>query len=217
MKKYNVLNASIGGSFFYKMDQIINDLDLNIIVDGSYFEYVKLNTADMFLVPTELPIYTSLMIFGIENLTFGIKTNDTIEIGEYRHTELTFREGCVMPWRNATFYGRNFLYPANFNKQNLFVRIKRQVYYSELVLNNKISRYSVKDVQINKAYNRLAEACFLLANIFPELNLSVPQAFALFYKRNRTENDTRKLLSDVRSYINIFDVSKNTWEMGIMP
>ena len=202
LKKHNVLHASIGGSFFYKMDQIINDLDINIIVDGSYFEYVKLNTADMFPIPTGLPIYTSLMIFGLENLTVGSKTNDTIEIGEYRHTDLTFREGCVMPWRNATFYGKNFSFPFICNRQNIFVRIKRQVYYSELVINNKIARYSVKDVQINKAYNRLAEAYFLLTNTFLELNLSIPEAFALFYKKNRTENDVRKLLSDIKYICN---------------
>lgn len=209
LKGHNVLHASIGGSFFYKMDQIINDLDVNIIVAGACFEYAKLNTSDIFLDSTRLPMYTSLMIFGEENLTRRIKTNDAIEIGEYKHTGLTFREGCVMPWRNATFYGRNFLFPFAINKQNIFVRIKRQIYYSELVLNNKITRYSSKDIQINKAYNRLAEAYFFLANGFPESNLSVSEAFTLFYKKHRTENDVKKMLSDIKLCINTLIITEN--------
>lgn len=176
--KNNIRHISIGGSYLFnnhkdRFDRP-HDIDYNVLVSGSYFDYFnlyKINFIKNAVLGSEKIKKISFMIFGEDNIFKGSAVDDSIESEGYVHTDVTTREGLVFSWRNGTIYGKSFGY-LKINRYNLLIRIARQLYQAKLYLQNKIGLKRTLHDRQRKALNRIIEAAILLNKAFPKINIS---------------------------------------------
>lgn len=158
-----ILHISVGGSYCYS-DHKPMDIDFNFIVEGSFFSYYDIFINDMkevFFDPSIKKI--SFMIFGYDNLRGKTCINDSILSRSFLHTDMTIREGVIMPARNITIYGRIFK-NTPVKDFNFFTRILRQLFQAELLLKNEIGLEYEPRQRLLKAFSRICEAGILLAD-----------------------------------------------------
>lgn len=158
-KKYlkKIVSISIGGSYSYRVASV--DLDLNIILDGAdFFDYCEMSEFSSDINVEKV----SIMVFSIHDvLNKKGSENDTIITKDFNHQDLIMREFLVAPIRNIYIYGKKIEHNQFLLKDTL-IRIGRQLYYADLVLNEKIKKYSSLTQQKNKTIARIFEAQLLL-------------------------------------------------------
>ena len=156
-----ILHISVGGSYCYS-EQIPQDIDFNIIVEGSFFSYYDIfsnEVTNQFWEPAITKI--SFMIFGIDNLSGKTTVNDSLLSRSFLHTDMTIREGLIMPIRNITVYGRDI--KNTITKDfNYFSRILRQLFQAKLFMESKIGLEYGDEKRRAKAFSRIKEAGILL-------------------------------------------------------
>lgn len=193
----NIKHISIGGSYLFK-EHASSDIDFNIIVGGSYFSYMDIFEIDE--INKKLPTTVkkiSFMIFGEEDFLRDTGVSDAIETKDYIHTSLCMREGLVFPMRNVLIYGLKHIKPPILDKENLLMRIKRQLYHACLMVDGKIDLHRDTKSRLLKSISRISEALLYLADNFPELNL-FPQNILM------KENVFSKIIdeAEIKSWLN---------------
>lgn len=153
---FTCLHISIAGSFIYSDSP--GDIDLNVIVNGSFFDYTTFNQGVELLDPVGTVKKVSLTVMGIDNVSGKKKIVDTIENKGFIHQDTILREMIVAPMRNVTIYGMNFDNTQNVDSKNVLVRIARQLYFASLTLEGKIPYYQEEPLRTKKALSRINEA-----------------------------------------------------------
>ena len=195
-----VQHLSIGGSYLYCADGVaVNDIDFNVIVQGSYFDYYDVYEIDFLSTWLTNPIRKiSFTIFGTHNVFHGTPINDLVVRDSYLHTDVTIREGLVFGWRNATLLGPTFSASRPY-LPNLLVRIDRQLYQARLLETGKIGLNRGWKIRQAKAANRVTEAALLLTEAFPHIRF--PQQEFLTHKRILESGPNPPLLRRLREYV----------------
>lgn len=150
------LHISIAGSYIYS--EAPGDIDLNVVVDGSFFDYVTFNDGVELLDMTGTVRKVSLTLMGADNISGKRKIVDNIENNGFLHQDTILREMIVAPMRNVTVYGTPFDSTKAIDSNNVLVRIARQLYFSSLTLEGKIPYYSEEPLKTKKALSRIKEA-----------------------------------------------------------
>ena len=202
-----VEHLSIGGSYLYTAGgAAVNDIDFNVIVRGSYFDYYDVYDTGSLKDRLANPIRkVSFTIFGASNVFGGTEINDLVVRDSYIHTDVTIREGLVFGWRNATLLGPTFSASPPY-LPNLLVRIDRQLYQARLLAAGKIGLDRGQKVRQAKAANRTIEAALLLAEALPHLRL--PQQEILMHKELLEGGLNQPLLQQLHE-----KVSKYRWRV----
>ena len=150
------LHISIAGSYIYSDSP--GDIDLNVIVDGSFFDYTTFNDGVSILDVTGTVSKISLTIMGLDNILGTKKTVDSIENKGFLHQDTILREMIVAPMRNVTVFGNPLDKIKIIDSKNVLVRIARQLYFSTLTLEGKIPYYKDEPLRTKKALSRIKEA-----------------------------------------------------------
>jgi len=192
----NIKHISVGGSYLFK--EYASDIDFNIIVEGSYFSYRDIFEIDD--INKKLPARIkkiSLMIFGEEDFLRDTNVSDVIETKDYIHTSLCMREGLVFSMRNVLIYGFKHVKPSTLDKENLLIRLKRQLYHASLMVDGKVDLHRDTKSRLLKSISRISEAVLYLATSFPELNLSPQNILTKESAFSQIINE-----ADIRSWLN---------------
>lgn len=160
-KKYGHLglkctHISIGGSFIYSEKP--GDIDLDVVVEGSFFDYSYFNEGVAVLDITDSISKVSLTVMGSENISGKSHINSNIENDGFIHQDTILREIIVAPMRNVTIYGYPIDYCSVIDSVNLVARIARQLYFASLTLKGKIPYYQEDPLKTKKALSRIDEA-----------------------------------------------------------
>ncbi len=190
-----IRHISTGGSYLFKADGS-NDIDFNIIVSGSHFSYTDIFEVDE--INRKLPAGVrkiSLMIFGEDDFLRKTGVDDSIEVEDYIHTSLCLREGLVFQIRNVPIYG-HLCVPKNLDKKNILIRIKRQLFHAELMLEDKVDLHRNMEARLLKSIGRISEAYLYLSAVFPEFGISAKEA-------QRKEQDLSETLNrnDIHAWL----------------
>jgi predicted nucleotidyltransferase len=163
-KDRKIVSIFIYGSFIFSPnDYKSSDIDIGIVVAGSFFRYEKITN-----IPAALKKYNiktiDIFIYGRDNLEKGVKINDVIK-GGIIHRDVIKHESSIAYWRNVVIYGQSFnkfpnlLYNTyiflKVNLNNIQERLKRYGHY-----NKESDEYC-----LSKVSNRLYEMNIFL-NIF---------------------------------------------------
>jgi len=165
-----IKHISIGGSYPFRIGRV-NDIDFNVIVEGSHFSYH--DDFDITELNKKLPDAVkriSIMIFGENNLLGKNNSADVIETEDYIHTGLCLREGLVFSMRNVPIYGCLFE-SRNLDKKNMQIRVRRQLFHAQLMLERKVDLHRDNKARLIKSIGRIAEAFLYLSVVFPTLKL----------------------------------------------
>lgn len=166
----DIKHISIGGSYLFKEDAT-NDIDFNIIVDGSFFGYTDYFDIENINKKLIIPVRKiSFMVFGEQDFLKNTGVYDQIHTSDYVHTDLLMREGVVFPIRNIFVYGFD-IKNQKIDKSNLLIRLKRQLYQADLILNSLIGKYSDENIKNKKVLGRVFEAVFYLSIVFKKLKI----------------------------------------------
>lgn len=158
------LHISIAGSYTYSQNP--GDIDLDVVIDGSYFDYNYFSKGIAPFNTTGNIKKISLTVMGIDNINGNQLINSNIENDGFLHQDTILREMLVAPMRNVTVYGKPFLAPDVFDERNIIVRVARQLYFASLTLQGKIPYYSKDPLRTKKAISRINEAHDILEWIF---------------------------------------------------
>lgn len=162
-----VKHMSIGGSYLFKKE-VSNDIDFDVIVEGSFFSYKDIFDIDVINNSIYKPVRKiSFMIFGEDDLILNTEINDSIETADFIHTNLTAREGLIFNLRNITILGFDIEKKIP-DKKNILLRIKKQLYHAELILNSKIYKYRNEHEKISKATGRVMEGMLYISQLFSD-------------------------------------------------
>lgn len=153
---FTVEHVSLAGSYLHA-DQP-GDIDFDVVLSGSFFDYVTFNAGIELLDLTGSVKKISLTLMGIENILGNKFTNDDIRNLGYTHHDTIIREILVAPMRNVTVFGKVFDETKTIDSRNVLVRIARQLYFAELTLEGKIPYYEDEPLRTRKAVNRIKEA-----------------------------------------------------------
>lgn len=150
------IHISLAGSYLYAVEP--GDIDLDVVVKGSFFDYSTFNEGVDILDTTGYVRKVSLTVMGADNISGKRKISDNIENKGFMHQDTILREMLVAPMRNATVYGKTFDYSKSVDSRNVLVRIARQLYFSILTLEGKIPYYNEDPLKTKKALSRIREA-----------------------------------------------------------
>ena len=153
---FTVQHISLAGSYLHA-DQP-GDIDFDVVLSGSFFDYVTFNEGIDLLDLTGSVKKISLTLMGMENILGTKFTNDDIRNNGFTHHDTIIREILVAPMRNVTVFGKVFDETKNIDSRNVLVRIARQLYFAELTLEGKIPYYEDEPLRTRKAVNRIKEA-----------------------------------------------------------
>lgn len=153
---FSLLHISLAGSYAHSNEP--GDIDFDVILDGSYFDYVTFNEGIEILDLTDSVSKISLTVMGMDNVLGTHFTSDTIHNDGFVHHDTIIREMLVAPMRNITVYGKPFDRKKNIDGKNVLVRVARQLYFAELTLEGKIPYYSEEPIKTRKAIKRIREA-----------------------------------------------------------
>lgn len=160
-KKYGYLgqkctHISLAGSYLYSSNP--GDIDLDVVLEGSFFDYSYFNEGIEILDKTGNITKVSLTLMGEDNISGAKRIPSTIENTGFVHQDTIVREILVAPMRNVTLYGKPFAYPEALDERNLLARIARQLYFASLTLQGKIPYYNEEPLKTKKALSRINEA-----------------------------------------------------------
>jgi len=153
---FECLHISTAGSYLYS--DTPGDIDLDVIVNGSFFDYTKFNNGVDCLDITGSVKKVSLTVMGIDNIIGKQKVVDNIENEGFIHQDIIIREIIIAPMRNVTIYGKPFDKQKNIDSKNALVRVARQLYFASLTIQGKIPYYDTEPLKTKKALGRITEA-----------------------------------------------------------
>lgn len=153
---FTVEHISIAGSYAHAAEP--GDIDFDVVLSGSYFDYVTFNEGIELLDTTGTVRKVSLTVMGMNNIIGTQLINDDIRNTGFVHHDTIIREMLVAPMRNITVYGKPFDADKNIDSRNVMVRIARQLYFAELTLEGKIPYYDQEPLKTRKAVKRIREA-----------------------------------------------------------
>jgi hypothetical protein len=153
---FTVEHISIAGSYAHAAQP--GDIDFDVVLSGSFFDYVTFNEGIEILDMTGSVRKVSLTLMGMDNILGSRFTNDEIRNKGFVHHDTIIREMLVAPMRNITVYGKPFNRKKNVDSRNVLVRIARQLYFAELTLEGKIPYYEEEPLKTRKAVKRIREA-----------------------------------------------------------
>ncbi|HEX8182128.1 MAG TPA: hypothetical protein VF575_00835 [Candidatus Saccharimonadales bacterium] len=153
---FTIEHISIAGSYAHAEKP--GDIDFDVVLSGSFFDYITFNEGIDILDQTDNVRKISLTVMGIENVLGNAFVPDDIRNKGFVHHDTIIREMLIAPMRNITVYGRPFDHTKNIDSRNVMVRIARQLYFAELTLEGKIPYYSEDPLRTKKAVNRIREA-----------------------------------------------------------
>lgn len=162
------LHISIAGSYVYSDKP--GDIDLDVVVNGSFFDYSYFNDGIEILDMTGNINKVSLTVMGADNISGVKQTASEIENNGFIHQDTIIREILVAPMRNVTVYGMPFKYPTSLDSRNIMARIARQLYFVSLTLQGKIPYYSEEPLKTKKALSRINEAHDILEWLYLSKN-----------------------------------------------
>lgn len=165
------LHISIAGSFIYSESP--GDIDLDVVVKGSFFDYSYFNDGVTILDLTNSISKISLTVMGSDNLSGKHDIRSDIENDGFLHQDTILREMLVAPMRNVTVYGHPFNYPEVLDSKNIIARIARQLYFSTLTLEGKIPYYQEEPLKTKKALSRIKEAHDILEWLYSNTNRNI--------------------------------------------
>lgn len=153
---FKCLHISTAGSYIYS--DAPGDIDLDVIVNGSFFDYTTFNDGieRVDLVGTVKKV--SLTVMGEDNVLGKQKVIDNIENDGFLHQDTIIREILVAPMRNVTIYGKPFDNQKSIDSRNVLVRVARQLYFASLTIQGKIPYYDTEPLKTKKALGRINEA-----------------------------------------------------------
>lgn len=153
---FKVLHVSVAGSYVYAVEP--GDIDLDVVLSGSFFDYRTFNEGIELLDLTGTVQKVSVTAMGMDNILGNKFTHDEIHNEGFVHHDTIVREILVAPMRNVTIYGHPFDNKKNVDSRNILVRIARQLYFAELTLEGKIPYYEKEPLRTRKAVKRITEA-----------------------------------------------------------
>lgn len=153
---FTIEHLSIAGSYLHAAQP--GDIDFDLILSGSYFDYVTFNEGIELLDTTGSVRKISLTVMGMDNVLGKKFTVDDIRNEGFVHHDTIIREMLVAPMRNVTVFGKIFDESKNIDSRNVLVRIARQLYFAELTLEGKIPYYEEEPLRSQKAVKRVREA-----------------------------------------------------------
>lgn len=153
---FKIEHLSIAGSYAYANHP--GDIDFDLVLNGSFFDYVTFNDGIDILDQTGSVKKISLTVMGMDNVLGNAFVPDDIRNNGFVHHDTIIREMLVAPMRNITVYGRPFDHSKNIDSRNVLVRIARQLYFTELTLEGKIPYYKEDPLRTKKAVKRVREA-----------------------------------------------------------
>lgn len=153
---FECLHISTAGSYIYSDSP--GDIDLDVIVNGSFFDYTTFNEGIELVDIVGTVKKISLTVMGEDNILGKQKVVDNIENDGFLHQDTIIRELLVAPMRNVTIYGRPFDNRKNIDGRNVLVRVARQLYFASLTMQGKIPYYDTEPLKSKKALNRIHEA-----------------------------------------------------------
>ncbi|HEX4662692.1 MAG TPA: hypothetical protein VH144_03685 [Candidatus Saccharimonadales bacterium] len=153
---FEVVHISIAGSYAHAAEP--GDIDFDVVLTGSFFDYVTFNEGLELLDITGKVQKVSLTLMGIDNVLGKQFIADDIRNNGFVHHDTIIREMLVAPMRNITVYGKPFDHQKNVDSRNVLVRIARQLYFAELTLEGKIPYYDKDPLKTRKAVKRIKEA-----------------------------------------------------------
>jgi hypothetical protein len=153
---FECIHISTAGSYIYSDSP--GDIDLDVIVSGSFFDYTTFNEGIELVDIVGSVKKISLTVMGEDNILGKEKVIDNIENEGFIHQDTIIRELLVAPMRNATIFGKPFDIQKNIDGRNILVRVARQLYFASLTLQGKIPYYKEDPLKTKKALNRINEA-----------------------------------------------------------
>ncbi|HMO01390.1 MAG TPA: hypothetical protein PKD37_04515 [Oligoflexia bacterium] len=155
-----LLHLSLAGSAIFKGDP--RDLDFNIILEGSIFDYSELFKANHRELCTHSNNINKLsfITFGEEDISKKTNITDSINTTWYCHEDVIARELLVYRWRNLLLYGYDLECSVDTNM--LQKRLLTGLSYARRLLLGQIGKYETFELQRSKALSRLDEAIILL-------------------------------------------------------
>lgn len=160
----NCLHISIGGSYIYS--ETPGDIDLDIVLDGSFFDYSYFNEGIEVFDTTDSIKKVSLTVMGSYNISGKEMISSEIANDGFLHQDTILREMIVAPMRNVTVYGNPFDYTFEIEHTNVLTRVARQLYFASLTLQKKIPYYEHEPLRTKKSLNRINEAHDILEWLF---------------------------------------------------
>ena len=157
-------HISIAGSYIYSPNP--GDIDFDVVMEGSFFDYSFFNEGKELLDITDRINKISLTVMGEDNISGKKRIVSEIDNQGFRHQDTILREILVAPMRNVTVYGKPFKYPDNIDSKNIIVRVARQLYFASLTLEGKIPYYNQDPLKTKKALSRIREAHDILEWLF---------------------------------------------------
>lgn len=161
---FDCLHISIAGSFIYSDKP--GDIDLDVVLSGSFFDYSFFNEGVDLLDITDSISKVSLTVMGEDNISGKRYISSTIDNQGFVHQDTIIREMLVAPMRNVTVYGKPFNYPKVIDSRNVIARIARQLYFASLTIQGKIPYYNEDPLKTKKALSRINEAHDILEWLF---------------------------------------------------
>lgn len=162
------LHISIAGSYLYSDNP--GDIDLDVVLDGSFFDYSYFSNGIELLDITNGISKVSLTVMGSDNISGLKKIPSDIENEGFLHQDTIVRETLVAPMRNVTVYGKPFLTPNSLDSKNIITRIARQLYFASLTLKGQIPYYKDEPLRTKKVLSRIDEAHDILEWLY--MNIS---------------------------------------------
>ena len=162
------MHISLAGSYLYSEKP--GDIDLDVVLTGSFFDYSYFNEGIELLDITDNISKVSLTVMGEDNILGKKHIPSTIENEGFIHQDTIVREILVAPMRNVTVYGRPFATPESLDNRNIIARIARQLYFASLTLQGKIPYYNEDPLKTKKAISRIDEAHDILEWLYLSMN-----------------------------------------------
>ncbi len=153
---FDCIHISTAGSYIYSDSP--GDIDLDVIVNGSFFDYTTFNEGIELIDIVGTVKKISLTVMGEDNILGKQKVIDNIENEGFVNQDTIVRELLVAPMRNVTIYGKPFDNKKNIDGRNVLVRVARQLYFASLTMEGKIPYYEKEPLKTKKALNRINEA-----------------------------------------------------------
>lgn len=175
-KKYgrlglNCQHISIAGSYIYS--ERPGDLDLDVVVGGSFFDYSYFNEGISLIDITDSISKISLTVMGADNISGDSHINSNIENEGFTHQDTILREIIVAPMRNVTIFGHPIDYTRSIiDNNNVIARVARQIYFASLTLQGRIPYYDKEPLRTKKALSRINEAHDILEWLYLSMGSS---------------------------------------------
>lgn len=162
------MHISLAGSYLYSENP--GDIDLDVVLKGSFFDYSYFNEGIELLDITDHISKVSLTVMGEDNILGKKHIPSTIENEGFIHQDTIIREILVAPMRNVTVYGKPFAAPTLLDNRNIIARIARQLYFASLTLQGEIPYYNEDPLKTKKAISRINEAHDILEWLYMSMN-----------------------------------------------